>query len=136
MNQLQIIQNTTAKVVTGKYKYDLNGTDLNDLHWLTISKRIVFKISLLVFKSLMGWAPQYLQDLLYYKKLGQRNELHVPKFNKKLGARAFCTAAPYIWNKLPASIRECDTINSFKSKLKTFLFNLRDDEVSNIFYYR
>ena len=31
-------------------------------------------------------------------------------------------AAPKLWNNLPRDIRESSFINSFKSKLKTFLF--------------
>ena len=35
---------------------------LRDLHWLPISKRIVFRIAILVYKSLHGLAPPYLAD--------------------------------------------------------------------------
>jgi len=44
------------------------------------------------------------------------------KTKKTLGDRAFTTAAPSLWNKLPCAIREEDNFNHFKSKLKTFLF--------------
>ena len=30
--------------------------------------------------------------------------------------------APKLWNNLPRDIRESSSVNSFKSKLKTFLF--------------
>ena len=34
-----------------------------------------------------------------------------------------CTAAPKLWNCLPADIRCITTISSFKKHLKTYLFN-------------
>jgi len=38
------------------------------------------------------------------------------------GGRSFAVARPKAWNQLPADIRAIDSVNSFKSALKTFLF--------------
>ena len=38
------------------------------------------------------------------------------------GARSFAVAGPKAWNHLPADIRAIDTVNAFKTALKTFLF--------------
>lgn len=43
---------------------------------------------------------------------------------KSRGDRAFALAAPEFWNNLPIGIRASDSIQSFKSRLKTYLFNL------------
>ena len=43
---------------------------------------------------------------------------------KTYGSRAFRVAAPELWNKLPREIKLCDDIDSFKKKLKTYLFNI------------
>ena len=50
LNQLQIVFNSAAKVVTKKFKYDHVGDNLNNLHWLSIKKRVIFKIALLAHK--------------------------------------------------------------------------------------
>ena len=42
---------------------------------------------------------------------------------KTFADRAFSVAAPKWWNELPDSIKDCDTIDSFKAKLKTHLFD-------------
>jgi len=48
----------------------------------------------------------------------------VPRVLKsKMGARVFSYQAPLLWNQLPPSVREADTVTSFKSRLKTFLFD-------------
>ena len=132
LRQLQIIQNMAAKVVSGKTKRAHLGSDLKDLHWLPVNKRIVFKLCVLVFKSLMGISPMYLQDLLLYKPTGQRNDLLVPRTNSRLGSRAFSAAGPRIWNKLPKHLRQCVGLVEFKKKLKTYLFGLNDVEVNKI----
>ena len=103
-----------------------------ELHWLPIKLRIQFKIVLIVFKIFKGFAPSYLSSLITRKPESRyhlRNSrdktlLSYPSFKSKatLGDRAFMFAAPKLWNNLPRNIRESSSINSFKSKLKTFLF--------------
>ena len=39
-----------------------------------------------------------------------------------LGARSFSAAAPKLWNELPVEPRQAKSLNSFKSRLKTYLF--------------
>ncbi len=38
------------------------------------------------------------------------------------GDRAFESVAPLLWNNLPYVVRSCDTVDTFKSLLKTYLF--------------
>ena len=37
--------------------------------------------------------------------------------------RSFSTAAPSVWNSLPASVQNCDTLTLFISRLKAHLFS-------------
>ena len=132
LQQLQIIQNAAAKVIYGKYKYDHIDDDLEDLHWLNIRKRIIFKICLLVFKSLNGIAPEYLQQLISYLPHGHTLKLQVPKSDSTYGKRSFSSVGPRIWNKLPPKVTENYNIIRFKSDLKTFLFNLSKYDIENL----
>ena len=51
------------------------------------------------------------------------NLLKKPRYKlQSFGARAFSVAAPTLWNSLPLELRNVDSINVFKSKLKTLLF--------------
>jgi len=52
-------------------------------------------------------------------------DYHVPRTRTKLGDRAFSIAGPKAWNKnnLPQSVRSADSLDSFKQKLKFYLFN-------------
>ena len=66
--KLQSVQNSAARLVCMTRKFDHITPTLIDLHWLPIRHRIVFKIVLLVYKSLNGKAPSYLSDLLTYRR--------------------------------------------------------------------
>ena len=98
---------------------------LMHLHWLSIRFRVHFKIALLVFKALKGFAPPYLTELLKVKIPGRyalRTNSQLLLEGKTFGDRAFASAAPRIWNDLPLAIRESETVKCFKSRLKTYLF--------------
>ena len=131
--KLQHVQNAAAKVVLNKTKYDSTTEALKELHWLPISFSVIHNLLTLVYKSLKGNAPKYLQDLLH-KHLPGRDGLRsdnapgialtVPRTKCKTFAdRSFSVAGPRLWNSLPHHIRAIDNHNSFKAKLKTHLFN-------------
>ena len=129
LNQLQLIQNAAAKAVTGKYKYDHLGEDLNDLHWLQIKKRVLFKISLIAYKSVNGLAPEYLQSMFQYSHHGHSLKLIVPQYTSSFGRRSFSYTGPKILNNLPTHIASSDSVDMFKSNLKTYLFTISDSEL-------
>src|SRR4029434_7226739 len=100
------------------------------LHWLPVKSRIDFKVLLLTYKALNDLAPNYLKELVVPycppRPLRSRSAglLVIPRISKTtVGARAFSYRAPLLWNNLPASIREADTLPIFKSRLKTFPFS-------------
>jgi len=50
--------------------------------------------------------------------------LVVPRMHTELARRSFSAAAPSTWNSVPADIRLCESILTFKFHLKTHLFKL------------
>ncbi|XP_059203563.1 uncharacterized protein LOC131982996 [Centropristis striata] len=130
LKPLQLVQNAAARVLTRTKKRDHISPVLASLHWLPVKSRIEFQILLLTYKALNGQAPSHLKDLImpYYPSTALRSQnsrlLVVPKVLKsRLGAKAFSYQAPLLWNHLPVSVREADTLSLFKSKLKTFIFD-------------
>ncbi len=127
INKLQLVQN----VLTRTRKYDHISPVLSTLHWLPIKHCIDFKILLMTYKALNGLAPQYLSELLSHyipsRPLRSQNSgrLIIPRISKSTaGGRSFSYLAPKLWNNLPNTVREADTLCQFKSRLKTHLFNL------------
>ena len=49
-------------------------------------------------------------------------DLQVPRRTTNFGDRAFAVAGPASWNSLPATIRSSQSLDSFKTQLKTNLF--------------
>ena len=129
-DRLQRVLNAAARVVFLIPKFDHITPILIGLHWLPVRYRVIFKILLLVYKALHGNAPPYISDLLIPKHIGsyslrsnEQNLLIVPKtMRKAFGDRAFAKAGPFLWNELLADIREASTEETFKSRIKTFLF--------------
>jgi len=104
---------------------------LYELHWLPVSVRIDYKILILTFKCIFGQAPTYLSDLISIKSNSLYNLRSTGKLlldNPKgkmlttLKARSFSAAAPKLWNDPPVELRQVTSLDSFKSRLKTYLF--------------
>src|SRR6218665_3530740 len=85
------------------------------LHWLPIPQRIFYRVAVLVWHCLIGFAPVYLQELcrpvsplvgrqaLRYSSGGK---LLVPRVNtSSMQRRVFSVVAPSIWNSLHSQIR-------------------------------
>ena len=132
-DKLQKVQNQAARIVTRvKLCQRLPMTPiLQELHWLPIRQRITYKICLLAFKCIQGEAPKYLVDIikLYKPNRPLRSESQIliaenghPNVGR-YGMTAFSICTPKIWNnKLPEDVRNCENLDCFKRKLKTFLF--------------
>ena len=133
ITKLQRVQNAAARLLTSSRKYDHITPVLKELHWLPVRYRIQFKILLLTFKALNGMAPAYISDLINVRKHTRYSLrsyigtilLHpAGKMKKSFGDRSFSVAAPTLWSTLPVSLRNTDSILTFKSSLKTYLFKL------------
>ena len=131
LNKLQVLQNSAARVVENLQKYDHITETRKKLHWLPVEARIIFKILKFTWQCLNNMAPIYLTNLIKETDNGRnlRNNkstrLKVPRINRiTLGGRAFEYAAPMLWNTLPDNVKHANTIENFKSRLKTHLFDL------------
>jgi len=81
-----------------------------------------------MFKVMTSSTPAYLSDLIQTTvparplRSSDAPLLTVPRVRTELARRALSVAAPQTWNSLPADIRSCVTLQTFKSHLKTYLF--------------
>ena len=128
LQKLQRVQNAAARLVTNTRKYAHITPVLKSLHWLPVEQRLMYKILLITFRALKFSSPQYINSLIeIYKpsRSGLRSSaefsLAIPKSKRTWGDRAFASAAPHLWNSLPKSIHLSESVDIFKSKLKTHL---------------
>jgi len=100
---------------------------LHSLHWLPVRQRVTYKLAVLTRKVRTTATPTYLSELVQTRALPRALRssdapmLVVPRIHTELDRRAFSAAAPSTWNSLPADIRLCENILTFKRHLKTHL---------------
>ena len=102
---------------------------LHTLHWLPVKDRLVFKLLIIAYKCQHQLAPHYLQQLLQEYQPSRllrssTKQLLTPHnvVTKSYGQRSFQYSIPHLWNQLPDDIRECSSLDQFKSLLKSHLF--------------
>jgi hypothetical protein len=128
IHRLQLVQNSLARAVVPSCKrYDHVSPVLSQLHWLPVQQRIEYKVALLTHKVLRNGEPNYLRELIQPLPLSSRrsaskNLLVAPFIKTEMGRRSFSYSAPTVWNSLPQHVRDCETLPTFKKKLKTHLF--------------
>ena len=99
LQQLQLIQNKAARIITKTRKRDHITPSLIELHWLPVAYRIKYKIALYTYRCLNNMAPLYLKDLVatYQPLRPLRSEnkqlLIVPKVRTSYGSRSFAAAS-------------------------------------------
>ena len=127
IHRLQVLMNRVAGILCGLSKYDHVTSALVSLHWLPVKQRINFKIILMVYKSLNGFAPGYLANFLipYCPSRDLRSSdsgyLRIPA---PVVRSSFQSIGPRLWNDLPISIRECRDLLRFRKLLKSYLFSI------------
>ena len=110
------------------------------LHWLPIPQRINYKLAILTYKALHGLAPPYLCNLVNWyapsrylrsnaKFLAKQKSTKELKSNGNVSKvmymdRAFENLGPRVFNSLPLDVSSCKTLTTFRSKLKTHLFEI------------
>ncbi|XP_068507050.1 uncharacterized protein [Syngnathus scovelli] len=131
LQRLQYIQNSAARILMRVRKSNHITLILRSLHWLPIKFRTDYKIALLTHQCILGHSPPYLKELLAPKpatrslRSSNSNLLHVPKTKlRTMGNRAFCHAAPTLWNSVPDHLRAPQSTDSFKTGLKTHLSSI------------
>ena len=128
LNRLQVAQNELARVVCDA-PWSASATELRrHLHWLPVRQRIDYK--LLSYKTRSTGTLAYLASLLEsYRparelRSSNKNLLTVPQLSLALSAKAFCVSALTVWNSLPDACTEAELVSTFRSRLKTELFNV------------
>ena len=119
LRKLQSVQNVPARLLIQTGRQEHITPVLRQLHWLPVSRRIDFKLAMLMYQISRGLALTYLQDrcrLASEVSSGRRlRSTNVPTFvvprtRTKLGDRSFAAAGPRLWNSLPWPLRQSETL--------------------------
>ena len=133
LDRLPSILNAAARIILRISKFGSISSAIRDeLHWLPVRSRIVFKQCLLVRSCLASSAPSYLAELCApVSSVAGRQSLRsasqgilvVPRVRtERYGRRGFSVSGPHVWNLLPLRIRSLvEKPDLFKKELKHYI---------------
>ena len=128
LSLLQSAQNAAIRLIKGGHKYDRDSLTpvYQQLHWLRIEERIIFKVCLIVHKCVWDKGPEAYKSLIRISN-PRTLKLVEKKFNTDYGKRSFSCSGPKLWNCLPLPIRAEQDTEVFKKKLKSLLITGADE---------
>ena len=131
--KFQRVQNSAVRFLYGSKvkKWDHITPFLKEAHFLPVDMRIKYKIALMTYKCVNNLSPLYLTNLIELKNDSSkalRNDKDyfklkvplIPNYNRT--QRAFKYSSPEVWNSLSYQLHSCDSVETFKKDLKTYLF--------------
>lgn len=130
IQKVQRIQNFAAKIAVGGGKKSDRATPfIKKLEWLKIKEQIEYDLALFMFKQ-RNLQPS--ERVIEIETVGentvritrQTDNLVVKRTRTKLAERALSVRGPVLWNTLPSDVKESETINSFKRKLKGYFLDV------------
>ena len=110
IHKLQCVQNSMARAVTNSRRNVHVKHVFTSLHWLLVEHCVLIKIAVTTFKVLTTQEQSFFSDLIQlhtpsrHLRSSSCNRLQQHQIKLALAERAFCQAAPAVWNSLPHSI--------------------------------
>ena len=124
-NQLQLLQNKAARLVTQQKRYRNVKTAIKQCKWLDIKNTVKMQSIILLYKIRKKKSSKYILN----KTMGERAELssQIPTYEyNQIGIlkSSFIPRTILDWNKLPHSIRHSPSIAKFKSNLRQHYYDV------------
>ena len=96
---------------------------------MNVHQRRDYFMSILMFKCIHGLAPDYLcNEITMQNEISERTtrslssfKVHVPYASIECFKKYFIYRGPVLWNALPVHIKECTTLDMFKTNLRCFM---------------
>ena len=134
--KLQRCQNFALRVVLNLPARSRISSHLKEQHWLDVESRIHFKYLVLIFKCINNLAPSVLASKLCIKyPIDMLLDMNNFKPCSSSGRKAFSYLGPRCWNALPRYLRIVASLETFKAKLKHYLFENFTSYKHSIFPY-
>ena len=124
LKKVQSVLNRAARLIFNLPPWVPTTSSLIELYWLPLKARIEFKLCLITFKALKFNQPSYIRELLSFSSLESTLTvcMNLELLERRFANRSLSYIAPRLYNKLPITIKLIDSLSTFKSHLKAFLF--------------
>ena len=122
---MQGCQNRLLKILCHAGRYDSPTLIHDELGIFNINELTFFNLSCFVYNQQNGLLPKVFDD--YFKTNEQvmnrthrqSNMIHIPYFRLDFGRKSMACIGAKVWNSIPVDIQKYETINRFKTNLKT-----------------
>ena len=129
INKLQSVQNFACRIISGARKYDHVTPLLKELRWLPVATQLYYRSATMAFKCMTGCVPAYISSqFIKCQEVSNHHtrnsqQLNIPLFKTATGQRTFYYKIVSLWNSLDSSLKLCESVDSFKRRLKTKLLH-------------
>ena len=113
----------------------IGANEFKEINWLPTKERVSQCICVTVFKFFNNMAPDYTSGIFHPSHSRHNTRMSTYKldlpFRKSVyGKKTLSYLGPKTWNSLPAQIKLCKNVNSFKHDIKNLYFKrlLRSDD--------
>ena len=128
-----IAQKRILRVISYASRYDRSLPLFIRNNLLSFKYIHIYFSSLMMFKFLNHnyCADLFRAHIIVRNLRNIANTVHVPFFRTVRGQKSLFYLCPKTWNTLPNDLRCIGNINTFKSRLKTYLFNVQSSLIIN-----
>ena len=99
---------------------------LNDFEWLNIRHLIDYDLRVLTYKAVNGHGPEICKESFHdisgihghATRSTVKGDLFVPRKTTSIAQQAVSVAGSRLWNMIPSTIKNAQSIDTFKVKLK------------------
>ena len=130
-NKIQVMQNKCIRFCLSLKNLDHIGKkEFEKIDWLNTNDRFLQCICSAAFNFFHKNCPEYMTEIFHTAFQGNIDtrssflKLRQPFRKTNMGQNTISFLGPQQWNKLPKSIKDSGTINTFKHKLKRFFFDI------------
>ena len=134
--RLQCLQNKVARAIAFQRYDEANHLKiLNDFEWLNIRHLIDYDLGVLMYKTINEHGPETFKELFkdvsnvhqHNTRSAEQGNLVISRKNTSIGQQAISYAGAKLWNDIPPEIRNAQSIDTFKARLKDYFLNKQKD---------
>jgi hypothetical protein len=122
-DRVQRLQNRAARIILRCHPRTHRVDMLKSLNWLTCKERSNLHKATIYFKIIHGQAPTYLNNFItrvdqihkYNTRSNSKNNMFIQSTKSNSGKRSFTYSGAILWNSLPTTVKNCQTVPTFNT---------------------
>ena len=132
LDKLQVSQNKAARVIKrNKFENTNHPVLLKELRWLNGRQLIFIDTAILMYRVTNNLAPEPISDMYqlannihnYNTRYASDGNVYINRPNTTKGQRSINFSGARVWSRVPATIKEAQSLVLFKTQLKEYLLD-------------